>query len=462
MFRSPADTITGVLAVQNYGSSGSILVHSLFDGHPNVIALPAIYALVLFRFWRRHQALSARDLVDSFIGRYRYWFDPDDDDAFPAGLGLRQLGDQMDETLWVPEAVFRDAMLRHLDESLPCSRRDFIAAIHLAYAEASGYKLREPIWILFPAHSTKREYVDELIEDFPSARILYTLRDPVANFGSSLRYIATGSNMQRSIAECAVSLIFNDYMSHWGGRRLYSDRPYREGYRNRCSAIRLEDLHREPRATLERVCDWLSVPWDDCLLQSTFQGKRWWNRPNAIRISGFGSAVIGQQYEELVSPEDRERLALLADRKLFRWRYKEARAPLWRRLALLPALLRRFRAEILFPPDARAVVDRVARPFEKLHKFLHIPVPAFARELRQRIDAPEPEQPPPGRGSSLADHAYRLCLAFTRIDHWVGMRLRLLKAWVACMRSRGVEVALLGETREGTPSSGQDGQRRAK
>ena len=43
--------ISKVLAIQNFGSSGSKFVHSLFDNHPEILAIPSLYMSSFYTFW---------------------------------------------------------------------------------------------------------------------------------------------------------------------------------------------------------------------------------------------------------------------------------------------------------------------------------------------------------------------------------------------------------------------------
>ena len=43
-----------IIAIQNYGSSGTLLLHSLLDQHPNIIQLPGLAGLNIFEHLQKY------------------------------------------------------------------------------------------------------------------------------------------------------------------------------------------------------------------------------------------------------------------------------------------------------------------------------------------------------------------------------------------------------------------------
>ena len=54
-----------VIAVQNYGSSGSIFLHSLLDSHPQTLVLPGSYGIQYYVSWGIHMRRSAPLGIDA-------------------------------------------------------------------------------------------------------------------------------------------------------------------------------------------------------------------------------------------------------------------------------------------------------------------------------------------------------------------------------------------------------------
>jgi tetratricopeptide (TPR) repeat protein len=326
-----------LVAVQNYGSSGSLFIQSLFDHHPNMLMTPGLYSTWFYGFWDNYCTYSReRDsqtlfkveaLIDEFMRVQAYWFTHE---GAVQAHGLHQLGEEMNEPAYVPPETFKAALLQRLAYGGEfvgdyLSRSSFFLATYLAYADALGRKVKQPTVIVFGIHSQVK-LAPLLVEDFPQTKFLYTVREPIQNFGSCVKHLISCINEgvysdQLNVAESSLVQILNDYFL------LYKDNlkgttPLLETYRDNSRAVRLEDLHQKPRETLEAVCQWLRIPWDDALLQSTFNGKRWWNRPKStMRVSGFTEKIISQKYSDFHNQFDRLRISSLAYRKYKLWHY---------------------------------------------------------------------------------------------------------------------------------------------
>ena len=82
--------------------------------------------------------------------------------------------------------------------------------------------------------------------------------------------------------------------------------------------IRFEDLKLHPRATLESLCDFLDIEWDDILLQTTANGEN----ISAFGTSGFETAPVYKRYHNLFSPFDYYRLELIMTKCWKHWGYE--------------------------------------------------------------------------------------------------------------------------------------------
>lgn len=307
-----------VVAIQNYGPSGSLFLQSLLDNHPQILSMPALYNTGFYYFWESKNNLSDVGLVDSFIQRHDYWFLRD---KAIKGWGLHQVGENMDQSVYVDQNNFHNHLSNMIPES-GFSRKSFFVAIYYAYSLALGRKIEEPVVLLFPIHSSPRHHAQYLVEDFPDTKFIHTIRDPIEGMGSSIKHIVY-YKLPVNPLECTFAQIINDYTMCWPGvkRYVYGDRPYFVERQEFEKAIRLEDLHNRPKETLLSLCRWIGVKWDRCLLESTFDGKKWWNRPESVRLSGFGTQVISNKHDDLFSQFDKLRLYCLLYPKYKIWNY---------------------------------------------------------------------------------------------------------------------------------------------
>lgn len=324
--------VVNVVAVQNHGRSGSTFLQSLFDGHPNILSTPNFYSREYFDIWNK----KIVDVPDegkqkAFIDAFQTWFDTAYVDQ---SAGLHRLGPNQDQIAHVDHARFTELLAAYFEHNEMTRRSLFIGA-HLAYGLCLGRDLAEELWVLFPVHGRSKEVADALLEDFPQTKFVYTVREPVANFASSLAHYRS-SNMDYMAHPVIATLGLQFGRVGNGTSDLFTARPYHEIHHatDQAKAIRLEDLHARPEAVMRSTIAWLDLPWHDCLLNSTFDGKIWWNRPESPKQSGFGGRMLGRNIQRRLSALDRFRVATIARPQSQRWNYEPnlstPRTEVWR------------------------------------------------------------------------------------------------------------------------------------
>ncbi len=446
-----------ILAVQNYGTSGTLFLQSLLDSHPHVLATPALHSQQFHFFWKGHATPSEEKLIDAFCEWHAHWFEPA---KVHRQLGLHQMGAAMDEIL----VIDRDEFTRRLRDRLArvrLDRRAFLLATHRAYADVRGVEPRRPTVLVFPIHGAPRWVASQLFEDFADAlRILHVVREPTQNLGSVFKHVRAGEGWRHlDAAECAIAQVLLDFTVHAGAYPVYGSRPYLPELAAASRALRLEDLHRAPRPALEALCAWLGIPWSDSLLQSTFDGKLWWNRPESKRVSGFSSAIVGNRHDDLFSPLDRARLDSLTRRQRRAWGYRDRVVALHPAL-LVPSLLLPFRIERSGVAFAERAFARQKPRLERalailLQRVSRLRWPALARETarreqpaRERLErlharaigaAPPPAPTPLAPGAAERSRSVRAArvvagLLDTAVAAWTWLDY---SAWRARERLRG-------------------------
>ncbi len=322
--------INKVVAVQNYGISGTTLIQSLLDNHPQIVSLPMLHAEPLYRVWDRILAEGAVGNIEKMAGLLKgmipFLFDVD----AGADASLKQMGEEKNEIIEVDEKVF----FAHFEKILSAeniSRRSFIISVYLAYNACYGNEFSDDALICFPIHSQDKKYAEYLLADFKEVYFLHMVREPVQNMGSLIKHISHGqikASLFKSLLGCAVQQIIFEKMYHWQGYvPLHGKKPYfadfaANGRSCESRAVRLEDIHLNSEFTLTKITQWFGVKWHDNLMKSTFMGKLWHNRVESIRVSGFNKQVISQQHDQYLNSFDKFRLRLLTkvEQKSFGYR----------------------------------------------------------------------------------------------------------------------------------------------
>lgn len=325
-----------IIAIQNYGHSGTTLLHSLFDGHPNVLSLPSLIGIHFYDYWRRFMAMLPPDtLPDERLLAQFLWdnvtelFDPDH--AYGHSLGLSSLGDDGTETACIGFDDFLSSFLTQVAKATfadptPAGetalsrrklRRAVLLAIYRAYAEGIGLTWNNRVFLVFPAHSCQLSDVADLLEDFHDVRFIHMVRDPVNNFDSGLKTFKRDNRKNPTLwalspLQCCISQLMQDRALQTGNPMpLHSIVPYHPDLIEVSAAVRLEDLHHSSEEALKALARWLDLPWHEALMQSTVAGKKWWNQVALRRVSGFKKEMVTDYFE--TSGLDRQRMIHLSE-----------------------------------------------------------------------------------------------------------------------------------------------------
>ena len=366
--------LENVVAILCYGRSGSIFFQSLLDGHPDLIVTAGLCLHPFYAFFNDNSHLLPQQLVSKFVADFAVIFDAHDGWAWEAkkgdyanNWGFTCMGENRDESLVLNRKIFSDCLLSILSEhalsepAVPVPRKLFVQAIHVAYQKALGRPISSNSIIVYPLHAAyPRWEVSQFAQDFPNAKYIFMIRQPIETLASLSRYMfrsgAFGELSAGSDHMNAILIGAEPHRLQGAGAKsdfinsLSSSSSQVKRWKAYARAVRLEDLHRDSRATLERVCNWIGIPWHDALLTSTFHGIKWWNSATSPQVSGFTEVTIAQKAnDDVLTSFDIFRLKVLCCRKHVLWNYK---IPQWysswfAKLMVLPLLLVPFKMELM-------------------------------------------------------------------------------------------------------------------
>ncbi|OQX19090.1 MAG: hypothetical protein BWK76_05515 [Desulfobulbaceae bacterium A2] len=318
-----------------YGRSGSNFLESLLDGHPNILVIGCdVLATVTRAFWRNHgHETDAAVLAGRFALHY------------PAILRrLQQLGNDVP---WRFMTLLQEGL--QAAGAGPYTRRCFVQQYALAYNRCLGRPVPPGAILLCHAHDPSQvAMVRHLAEDFPDCLLLHVVREPLQTLGSHFAHYfhqqpELMAEKSAEILEWVVSGI------------LLKGCPVLPEYAQRSRAVRLEDVKRRPRATLQALCQWLGIPWHDTLLNSTCDGLP---HPGMLtptgQVQGFATTALEKKHRDILTAFDRLRLGILLHPKRRAWGYPAPGWQGWRlaRWLLWPLLLFPLQMERLIRPLA--------------------------------------------------------------------------------------------------------------
>jgi hypothetical protein len=258
----------------HWGRSGSVLLASYFDGHDDIITLPNQTSEYAYPFCGEYQSLSIWEKLVAYpaysqvrkgnAGDFFLKNNPDGDFAVDPAHYFASV-----QALF---AIYGDSPAMDL-----AARRRFFQFLHVAYAGALDRPAVNPRPLMISAqHWINDELAQAFIEDFPDARFLHTVRDPISAFDSWLErhFIWQFRDNTDLIAGYRYPAFdaLRDLLSWDGGHG---------GLQARTRAIRFEDMHLTPEQTMRRLAEWLGVPYRPCMLDSTLNG-----RPYVVEAGG--------------------------------------------------------------------------------------------------------------------------------------------------------------------------------
>jgi hypothetical protein len=318
------------------GQSRFATASQLFDGHDDVIVLPELCSQRVYDFFYGYPSLPLRDkllaypVLNSFEIRF-----------FEGAFAIS------------PAKYYAavQALLEHYGgwptEFLE-SRRAFFLFVHIAYNVALGRRpaSSHPL-IVYAQHDWDDSVARCLVEDFPQAKFVHTIRDPISSSNGMFRYLLgrIDEDLPRTYIRAPYSAL--ECLTD-------NDRPL-VGMESRTRTVRFEDMHRDPAEVMRTLADWLDLSYQPTLLDSTFNGIPY-------VVSRDGASWSGRRVEQAqrrsssLSPMDRALLFALLYENFVAWnyscpkifRYQIARCIVFVSLVLLPTKMEIIAARALF------------------------------------------------------------------------------------------------------------------
>ena len=305
--------------IKNSGRTGSIFLHSLLDGHPEITTLPGVYLKGFFhpQVWEKlyidNKNKNWREvLVKNFFTFYDALFDANSLVDVPgkpmSGLpgpasGLTSLGEDKDTVLKINKKSFSHHMLGYLKDFDYMKRSTFFKLIHLAYDSSIG-RNTNPKLIFFHIHNPTFVESAQFIKDFPSARFLQIIRDPIKALESWCKVY----NKEGSFEKNNYHITNSSYHTKFAIVLNYFHNPIIECGRE-TAVIKLEDLKLNSEKTLKELSSWLQINYNKSMEIPNFQGHYYWGiseiNPN---IKGFSKESINRELGIFFSKKDQDRI----------------------------------------------------------------------------------------------------------------------------------------------------------
>ena len=302
-----------ITALVHFGRSGTGLMHSLIDAHPEVSTLPSIYFSEFFDHftWEKIIAGGWEEMADRFTTIYDVLFDASSNIKIPSKghqytsnigqiEGMTTVGEEKNEVLSVDKKAFIKELKKLMDYHNHLDQFTFFKLIHTAYEK------------VLDSHNKKNH-------------IFYHIHNPGTYAQLNFLRLAPNTNwlmmVREPIQSCELwiknNFHDNDYMSITNkifGMLFELDQAIYQN--NNSIGVRLEDLKKHPKKTIRALCEWLGIKEENSLYQMTAQGKRWWGdetSPDFAKdeMEPFGKSSINQKLGSVFSKNDQFILSTL-------------------------------------------------------------------------------------------------------------------------------------------------------
>ena len=267
-----------IVSLVHFGRSGSGLLHSLIDGHPEVSTLPSIYFSEFFSpsTWENIIAGGWSEIVDRFITTYEVLFDATAQNPIETKSkqtnaymgqkeGMANVGEQRDEVLVVDKVLFRDELRRLISVCGHLDTFTFFQLVHMAYDKAQNDHNHKHL-VFYHIHNPDTHAKLNFVQAAPNANWVMMVREPLQACEAWIRHDFQNNEYTFILAKIITMLFGIDNIIY---------------YKQRSVGVRLEDLKEFPRKTIPALCDWMGIEETESLYEMTAQGKKWWGDPDS-------------------------------------------------------------------------------------------------------------------------------------------------------------------------------------
>ena len=307
------------------GRTGSDLLQSLLDSHPEVLTSNGILRFYVdfapVSLCLSSESFEVSDVIDEFVGHFIHRFNS----RYDYVERKDKLGANRSQTLVIDTEKFRGHAAQLLQGQKP-SHRNILLAIYGAYNLCLDHDLMEARVLFHHAHHL--DELDLFLEDFPSASVLVTTRDPRATFVSGIenwrKFSRHHDNQQHLSA----------YIS-----RILEDSEPCATRAIRYAAVRLEDLMRED--AMKAIARWMGISYQPSMLESTWGGLHWYGdrlSSDSLKPVGWTLDRTHNNWEQRLGPGDRYVLNYLMYHRLRRYGYP-VRVVHWWDALIVPVLI---------------------------------------------------------------------------------------------------------------------------
>jgi hypothetical protein len=255
--------------------SGTTFLQALFDSHPNIVNLRETGVYYFDQINKGRDDIL--DLIESFFEGHI--------DGISNGLEIEEFLALANKNISLLEVLgVRKYLL------------DILLELASNKTQMDGQKVTHFIEKT-PRHFN---YIDKIVSDFPSAKIIHLIRDPRDNYLSLKRRVLDSTNAHHNNAYSHATHFLNkDIVSNLECACDLSSRLDKERYR----VLFYEDLICDGERVMRDICNWLQLSWNNSLMIPSRANVPWKGNSFAVDLKNnlepFDTRPIGRWKGEL-------------------------------------------------------------------------------------------------------------------------------------------------------------------
>ena len=259
--------------ITHYQSSGSVYLHSLLDGHPQIMTIPGVPQLdsIIHGTFK-----DTEDALNVFNNNNPKFYDTSKMSLMdPYSSGLYRLGENADEGIITNQDLFSNYYFDNI-HGKDLTPKNIILAFYIAYAKSHNIDIYNKKVILFHPHDMHRTIAMNNI--FPDSKYLVTIREPVRGYYSRLNLMKNKSAL-RKIVNSHVGLLRDDANN------------VNELLEKNVSMklIKIEDFAEHSKSIMQQLCKYLDIDYNLSLETSSFNSKLYWGANPKYKNNKFSN-----------------------------------------------------------------------------------------------------------------------------------------------------------------------------
>ena len=253
--------------------TGTKLLQSQFDKHPNIYQIPG-YPLKYFYpnwfLWKKKYDLNdVKKILNLIVKNHESILDSRKIKGFS---GLTYLGKNKRDFLKLDKKKFKEKFFFFL-KNKKINSKNILLAIHNSIFSIKKQKSKSK-YLLYHIHSTEY-YFKYLKKDFPKSKLILCIRNPINHFWKRVKVDTRIEKKRFDKTDQIILKAFN-----YNSRLINIFYAFKYMIKNNKNIyVKFEDLKDDNLNLMKKLCSNLKIKFSKKNISPSADGKTWWNDP---------------------------------------------------------------------------------------------------------------------------------------------------------------------------------------